>query len=307
MDMSDASSVIIGTGLKKLYESGIVSRKRTYAVNGVDISIRRGETYVLVGESGSGKTTLGRVLLLLIQPTDGEIICNGINITHKTHYEMIPFRKKMQIIPQHPEDAFNPRWKVSRSILEPYYLHPESFHLQSKTELLTGLLQQTGLDPEYVNRYPHQLSGGELQRAAIARVIALKPEFIVCDEPTSMLDVSVQASIVHLLKDIQKKTGVSLLFITHDIQLARVVGDRVGVMYKGQIVEEGPDILTNPLHPYTHALTTNSLPGEKSYEARYESGCTWRSVCPKADGICHTMPALQACGPVKIRCHHPTH
>nr|WP_319540683.1 ABC transporter ATP-binding protein [uncultured Methanospirillum sp.] len=303
--MSDASSMIRGTGLIKQYESGIVSRRRTYAVNGVDISIQRGETYVLVGESGSGKTTLGRVLLLLIQPTEGDIIYNGVSITHKNHSELIPFRRKMQLIPQHPEDAFNPRWKVSRSILEPYRLHPESFHLQSKEELLTDLLQQTGLDPEYVNRYPHQLSGGELQRAAIARVIALKPEFIVCDEPTSMLDVSVQASIVHVLKEIQKKDGVGLLFITHDIQLAMVVGDRIGVMYKGLIVEEGSDILKSPLHPYTQALTKSFLSEGKPDEAHYESGCQWRSVCPQTDDLCHTMPTLQAYGPLKIRCHHP--
>lgn len=260
---------------------------------------------MLVGESGSGKTTLGRLLLMLIHPSEGEITCNGVNITHKTSSDLIPFRRKMQIIPQHPEDAFNPRWKVSRSILEPYNLHPEVNPQRSKTERLLSLLQQTGLDPDYANRYPHQLSGGELQRAAIARVIALKPDFIVCDEPTSMLDVSVQASIIHLLKDIQKKTGVALLFITHDIRLARIVGNRIGVMYKGLIVEEGSDILNTPFHLYTRLLAENSLSRNKTNANSNNLGCQWCSLCPNADDICHTMPLLRTYNSIKIRCHHP--
>jgi len=304
MIVSDASSIIAGTRLVKTYHSGILSGEKTFAIRGVDIEIHEGETYALVGESGSGKTTLGRVLLMLIPPTDGMITCNGEDIIHKTDSELVSFRRKMQIIPQHPEDAFNPRWKVSRSILEPYRIHNGLSALPSKKENLLKLLEQTGLDPDYANRYPHQLSGGELQRAAIARTIALEPSFIVCDEPTSMLDVSVQASIIHLLKDIQKKTRVAFLFITHDIRLARIVGDRIGVMYKGLIVEEGPDILNNPRHPYTCSLTENFISKKKIIEDYQNSGCQWQSVCPKADEICCTMPSLSSYNGAKIRCHH---
>lgn len=305
MIMSDAYSIIKGTNLIKIFKTGYFPQKQTFAVRGVDIEIQPGETYALVGESGSGKTTLGRMLLMLISPSMGEIIYNGVNITNKNHEELGFFRRKMQIIPQHPEDAFNPRWKVDYSILEPYRIHKGMLDSESMGKKLKELLQQTGLDPEYVKRYPHQLSGGELQRAAIARIIALDPDFIVCDEPTSMLDVSVQASIIHLLKDIQKKTRVAFLFITHDICLAKIVGDRVGVMYKGLIVEEGYGILSSPSHPYTCSLTRQSFSDKKPDNFPLNSGCQWYSVCHKADERCSIMPQLKSINGKKVRCHNP--
>jgi peptide/nickel transport system ATP-binding protein len=210
----------------------------------------------------------------------------------------------MQIIPQHPEDAFNPRWKLRRSVLEPYEIHTDIPMRGSRQEKLQYLLDRTGLNPDYANRYPHQLSGGELQRAAIARTIALEPDFIVCDEPTSMLDVSVQASIIRLLKDIQRESGVSYLFITHDIRIARLIGDTIGVLYNGLIVEEGPGILHTPLHPYTRSLMMKS-PKNAGPPYPDGKGCPWQSVCPVTDEACIREPVLEKYDPIKIRCHYP--
>ncbi|MDD1724687.1 MAG: ATP-binding cassette domain-containing protein, partial [Methanospirillum sp.] len=253
--------------------------------------------------------TLGRILLLLIPPSSGEVLCDGENLASKKKPELARFRKRLQIIPQHPEDAFNPGWKVRRSILEPYAIHPDLTPGNMKNERLLDLLKRTGLNPDYVNRYPHQLSGGELQRAAIARTLALEPEFIVCDEPTSMLDVSVQASIIHLLKEIQQSTGITYLFITHDIMLARIMGDRVGVMHNGRIVEEGPGILDTALHPYTRALRDNTIRGdhhgEKTGGESHSHGCLWSPVCAYADDACTVLPPLRAYNGIRIRCHHP--
>ncbi len=303
--MSDVHTLISGTGLKKTFESGIIFPHRTHALKGVDIEILSGQTYVLLGESGSGKTTLGRVLLMLEPPTSGKIIYNGEDITLKTRSELIPFRKRIQIIPQHPEDTFNPRWKLCRSIMEPFMIHKEISINCSKEEKLHELLKLTDLNPDYADRYPHQLSGGELQRAIIARTLAFGPDFIVCDEPTSMLDASVQASIIRLLTDIQKKTGVALLFITHDINLARIIGDRTGVMYNGLIVEEGTGIIERPLHPYTILLTNMKLHSKKSEIVLNSEGCPWRNTCPVTDETCLLNPQLISIFGRNLRCNHP--
>lgn len=302
--MSDASTIITGTSLCKTYESGIFTRQSTYAVRDVDFSIQRGETYALVGESGSGKTTLGKLLIMLIHLTSGHLYYKGTQVDPKQKQELGLFRKKMQIIPQHPEDALNPRWKVSYSVLEPFRIHDDLELHGTKKERLNELLDMTGLNHEYANRYPHQLSGGELQRAVIARTLALKPEFIVCDEPTSMLDVSVQASIIHLLQSIQKKTHVALLFITHDIRIASLIGDRIGVMYQGQIVEEGEHIMTKPLHPYTRSLCGCASPRHQ-INPKAATGCPFYADCPVSEERCRTQPPLVSWENRKIRCHFP--
>ncbi len=304
MIMSDVSPTIIGSGISKIYESGFLSKTRTSALVNVDIAIHPGETYALVGESGSGKSTLGRILLMLIPPSEGSVTYHGEKITGRNDKGFSLIRRKLQIIPQHPEDALNPRWKLSRSVLEPYEIHPDLNGNTPRNEIIRDLLKQTGLNVEYVNRYPHQLSGGELQRAVIARTIALNPDFIVCDEPTSMLDVSVQASIIHLLQEIQQKTRVALLFITHDIKLARVIGDRIGVMFRGQIVEEGTEILLHPLHPYTRFLSgtgRNTL----IFDSLSPEGCPFRKICPAADQVCLTEPSLVVSDRRSVRCHNP--
>jgi peptide/nickel transport system ATP-binding protein len=297
--------MIAGTGLVKNFSTGLLSQTHTSAIRGVDIQIQRGETYALVGESGCGKTTLGKLLLLLIQPSEGNIWYKGENITGKRGSDMAMFRRKMQIIPQHPEDALNPRWNLKRSILEPFEIYADIRREKTGNEQLHVLLQQTGLNTDYANRYPHQLSGGELQRAVIARTLALDPEFIVCDEPTSMLDVSVQASIIRLLKEIQQKARVGLLFITHDIRLARFLGDTTGVMHRGQIIEEGPDILKYPLHPYTLMLTSNKKTENILNNVPCETGCHYRPYCYASSEKCEEEPILRNYNGRKIRCHHP--
>ncbi len=242
-----------GKGLYKVFESGFWFRKRIVAVGGVDIKIEEGEVLAVVGESGSGKSTLGRVLLMLTKPSRGEVFFEGVNITKLRGRELRRLRRKMQLIPQHPEDALDPKWRLYDSIAEPLRIHGLVDRVEEMEEVCR-ISELVGLKEEHLSRYPHELSGGELQRAVIARAIALKPKFIVCDEPTSMLDVSVQASIVNLLLDLQRKFRMAYLFITHDLQLASFVGDRIAVMHRGRIVEEGERVLEDPQHPYTKSL-----------------------------------------------------
>lgn len=247
------SYVVKGEGLRKVFESGLVLRRRITAVDGVDVEIGKGETLALVGESGSGKSTLGRLLLRLIEPTGGRILFDGVDITRIGKKKLRKIRRKMQLIPQHPEDALDPRWKMYDCIAEPLRLHNLVDKAEEK-EVVSRLLEMVGLQEEHLSRYPHELSGGELQRVVIARAISLNPLFIVCDEPTSMLDVSVQASILNLLVDLQHRFRLSYLFITHDLEVADTISRRIAVMYRGQIVEEGFKILDEPLHPYTEML-----------------------------------------------------
>ncbi|RLI78647.1 ABC transporter ATP-binding protein [Archaeoglobales archaeon] len=205
------------------------------AVDGVSFHVNKNETLALIGESGSGKSTLGKLLLMLIKPTSGEVYFNGLNLTKMRDRELRKIRQEMQLIPQHPEDALDPKWKIYDSMVEPLRIHKLVNGKSEEKELVYELLEMVGLQEEHLNRYPHELSGGELQRVVIARAISLNPKFIVCDEPTSMLDVSVQASIINLLLDLQKKLGLAYLFITHDLEIANVVADRIAVMHHGKI------------------------------------------------------------------------
>ena len=225
--------MIEGKGLRKVFRSGILSSRAVVAVDGVDIRIDEGETVALVGESGSGKSTLGRLLLYLIKPDEGRVLFEGVDLAKLKGKELRRLRTKMQLIPQNPEDAFDPRWRLYSSLAEPLRIH--GFGKEEERKRVPELAKAVGLKEEHLSRYPHELSGGELQRAVIARALALNPKFIVCDEPTSMLDLSTQASIVRLLMKLQRKMGLTILFITHDIELAEVVGDRILVMKNGRI------------------------------------------------------------------------
>ena len=205
--------MIEGKNLYKIFESGIFSKRKIVAVDGVDIEIKEGETLALIGESGSGKSTLGRMLLMLTEPTKGEVIFEEKNLTKMKKSELRKIRRKMQLIPQYPDTALDPRWTIYESIAEPLRIHKIA---DNEYDKIKELIEIVGLKEDHLNRFPHELSGGELQRAVIARAMALNPKFIVCDEPTSMLDVSVQASILNLLMELQKEKNLSYLFITHD-------------------------------------------------------------------------------------------
>ena len=298
--------MIKGINLHKVFESGLISKTKIVAVDGVDIEINEGETLALVGESGSGKSTLGRILLLLIKPTSGKVFFDRLDLTGMKGKELRKIRQKMQLIPQHPEDALDPRWKIYDSIAEPLRIRKLADKKEEK-EFIYKLLEIVELREEHLNRYPHELSGGELQRAVIARAIALNPEFIVCDEPTSMLDVSVQASIINLFLDLQRKLGLAYLFITHDLELANAVADRMAVMYRGQIVEEGVGILDEPLHPYTKMLLKNLKMepeiGVSDEQVNGQKGCKFYHLCPERSNKCLKPPEIVEMNGRKVRCH----
>ncbi len=299
--------MIEGRGLTKYFDTGLLGRRAAPAVADVDIRISPGETLVLVGESGCGKSTLGRMLLYLIHPTRGDVLFEGKSLARMRESELRALRWKFQIISQHPDNALNPRWTIARSILEPFRIHHDRLNGRGMNGKLERLIDLVGLEPDQAARYPHQLSGGELQRAVIARAIALDPLFIVCDEPTSMLDVSIQASIIRLLQERQKEIGCACLFITHDIQLARILGDRVAVMLGGRIIEEGKKILDRPVHPFTRriAFPHETPPGyDIPSDSRGVPGaCMYLPYCPLATARCHTLPEMRDYGDRRVRCH----
>lgn len=302
--------MIEGKGLTKIFNPR--GKNRIIAVDRVDIRINAGETLALVGESGCGKSTLSRLLLLLIPPTRGEVFFEEKNLIGMKEKELRRIRRKIQIVPQQPESALNPRWKVADSICEPFRIHPDALPPGRQAgEELEKLLGLVGLEPEQASRYPHQLSGGELQRAVIARAIALEPALIICDEPTSMLDVSTQASIIRLLERLQQKLGCALLFITHDQGLARAIGDRTAVMFGGQIVEEGKGVLDRPLHPFTRRITSmpdsGSLTYPEPHESRTPGSCVYYQFCPEKTEKCLHNPEMREYKDGRVRCHNIPH
>ena len=302
--------------LKKYFpiRGGVLSRVVTNvkAVDDVSFSIGRGEVVGLVGESGSGKTTVGRTVLRLGEPTSGTIDFDGADIAKLSKPEMRRYRKRMQIVFQDPYASLNPRLKVADAIAEPMAVHGIG-DAASRRERVQELLRLTGLRSFHADRYPHEFSGGQRQRIGIARALAVEPEVVVCDEPVSALDVSIQAQVVNLLGDLQQRLGLSYLFIAHDLAVVKHVADRVAVMYLGRIVEVAPkhELFSNPRHPYTRALlaaiprpdpsrrgTVTPLGGDLPSPLAVPPGCRFHTRCPVAQPKCKEMdPPLREIAP----------
>lgn len=292
------------------------------AVNEVSFKIRKGETLGLVGESGCGKTTLGRSILRLIEPTSGEILFNGENIVNYSPAQMRAIRRKMQIIFQDPYASLNPRMTIGDILSEPMDIHELHLDKNERQKRLLQLLNQVQLPADALNKYPHEFSGGQRQRICIARALAVEPEFIVCDEPVSALDVSVQAQVVNLLMDLQKELGLTYLFIAHDLKVVEYISTRVAVMYLGNMVEiaESSELYGNAKHPYTkalfsaipHASTEKRagriiLEGDIPSPMNPPSGCHFNPRCWNANELCRKdfPPVTTQSGTHQYRCFHP--
>ncbi|BFH12070.1 ABC transporter ATP-binding protein [Paenibacillus melissococcoides] len=292
-------------GLKKYFytSKGLFGKnKQTLkAVDDVSFQIRRGETFGLVGESGCGKSTTGRSIVRLYDVTAGEIRFDGTDLAHLSERELKPFRKRMQTIFQDPYSSLNPGMNVTQLISEPMEIH--GFGTKGeRRETVLELLNKVGLKPEHAERYPHEFSGGQRQRISIARALSVKPEFILCDEPISALDVSVQAQVVNMLEDLQAEFGLTYLFIAHDLSMVRHISDRIGVMYLGKLVELAPsdELYDHPAHPYTQALlaaipvpdpsaaggAAAMLEGDLPSPLAGAAGCRFASRCPFATDRC---------------------
>jgi oligopeptide transport system ATP-binding protein len=285
------------------------------AVDGVDFTINRGETLGLVGESGCGKTTTGRCILRLERPTAGEILFDGRDVNRMQRSELVALRRRMQVIFQDPYSSLNPRMKVGDIIAEPIKVHGVEPDAARRRARVRELLAVCGLDPKFTDRYPHEMSGGQRQRVGIARALALDPEFIVCDEAVSALDVSIQAQVVNLLEDLRERFGLTYLFIAHDLSVVRHLCQRVAVMYLGRIVEiaDNNELFDNPLHPYTQALLSAVPIPDPRIEAMREfhppkgevpsplnppPGCVFHPRCPMAvEGCRRDRPALRELRP----------
>ena len=291
---------------------GLLSREvaSVQAVSDVSFEIRKGETLGLVGESGCGKSTLGRCILRLIEPTSGQVLFKGQDITHLPPAEMRKLRRNMQIIFQDPYASLNPRMTVESILGEPLDIHKIAKDKHDRRDRILKLLDLCGLRRESISRYPHEFSGGQRQRICIARALAMEPEFIVCDEPVSALDVSIQAQIINLMQDLQKELGLTYLFIAHDLKVVEHISNRVAVMYLGKIAEiaDAEDLYAQPKHPYTRALLSAIpipdptykkdrviLRGDVPSPISPPSGCYFHPRCPVAHDRCkHERPALKA-------------
>jgi len=298
--------------------SGVV-----HAIDGVSMDIYRGETLGLVGESGCGKSTTGFTIVQLHQATKGQVVFDGINLTELNEKELRPIRQRIQIIFQDPYSTLNPRMTIGESISEPIRAHKLMNNSEIKARI-AELLKDVGLKPALANRYPHEFSGGQRQRICIARALAIEPEFLVCDEPVSALDVSVQAQIVNLMQDLQEKYNLTYLFIAHDLAVVRHISDRIAVMYLGRMAEiaDKDDLFDRPMHPYTKALLSAVpeadpviergrkriiLEGDVPDALAPPSGCRFHTRCPIAQEKCTLeVPELEEKGTGHlVACHFP--
>jgi oligopeptide transport system ATP-binding protein len=308
--MKESQTLIQVKGLKKYFPitQGIVFQKEIGAVKAVDdvsFEIQKGETLGLVGESGCGKTTTGRTIIQLYRPTAGQVFFDGINLAQTRGKELRALRKHLQMIFQDPYASLNPRWTISRIIAEPLRVHKIT-QGKASMEKVAELLELVQLNAKFMNRYPHEFSGGQRQRIGIARALASMPKFIICDEPISALDVSIQAQIVNLLEDLQEQLDLTYLFIAHDLSMVRHICDRVAVMYLGVIVELAgrDDLYDHPLHPYTQALLSAvPIPNPRVTRARKRiilegappsptktsDGCRFQPRCALATEKCKTQ------------------
>ncbi len=299
---------------------GLFKTNYVKAVDDVSFYINKGETLGLVGESGCGKTTIGRTILRLYEPTAGKIIYDGVDITK---VKMMPYRKKMQIVFQAPYASLNPRMPVGDIVGEPIDVHNLASNSKERREMIISLLDKVGLNSEHATRFPHEFSGGQRQRIGIARSLAVNPEFIICDEPISALDVSIQAQIINMFEDLQNEFGLTYLFIAHDLSIVKHISNRVGVMYLGKLVEltSSKELYKNPLHPYTKSLLSAIpvadpeiskgkkrivLEGDVPSPLNPPSGCRFRTRCPLATSICAEQePIFKNYGSEHyVACHH---
>lgn len=306
--MNSEKKLIEVENLKKYFpvKGGFLKKQYVQAVESVSLCIYKGETLGLVGESGCGKTSLGRTIIRLYEPTSGKIIYDGKPIydsENNVAVNMLPYRRKMQIIFQDPSASLDPRMTVGEIVGEALDIHKICTNKTERRDRINQLLDEVGLNTEHANRFPHEFSGGQQQRVGIARALAVEPEFIVCDEPISALDVSIQSQVVNMLEDLQTEMGLTYLFIAHDISVVRHISDRIGVMYLGCLVELGEsyEVCSNPIHPYTQTLLSAvPLPDPVKNKTRQRillegdvpspmnppSGCRFHTRCPYATEQC---------------------
>lgn len=301
-------------------QEGWKKQRITYAVDGVSFDVLKGETFGLVGESGCGKTTTGRLILRLLEPTAGHIVFNGKDVLSMGKQQLKVLRRDMQMIFQNPYASLNPRLSVGDNIAESLIIH-KMYEPQNRREIVREMMRNVGLQPAYYDRYPHEFSGGQRQRIGIARALILQPQMIVCDEPVSALDVSVQAQILNLLQELQEKFNFTYILIAHGLNIVEHMSDRIGVMYLGKLVEVAPacNLFNLPRHPYTEALVSAIpqpdlksgrnrilLSGEIPSPSNPPPGCRFSTRCPYVRGLCREQePLLEEKQGWSVACHFP--
>jgi oligopeptide transport system ATP-binding protein len=310
-DAAGAGEILAVRDLKQHFPLKGLPRRFVKAVDGVSFTLRRGETFGLVGESGCGKSTLARSVLRIYEPTEGRILLDGDDITHLSKKALHPYRKKMQMVFQDPYSSLNGRMAIRDILTEPLIGNGLGGSPRQQMEMAAAILERVGLPSDALDRYPHEFSGGQRQRIGIARALIIRPELLVCDEPISALDVSIQAQVINMLMDIQRELNLAYLFIAHDLSMVRYVSGRVAVMYLGQLVElcESDEIYDNPLHPYTQGLLEviptadprtarnkdfSRITGEVPSPINPPPGCRFHTRCNRAMPQCRENPPAAA-------------